>query len=83
VSPRDKSTMEKDQEKTSSLLMPFTSSVGDDVVVNEDVVAAVSATSTSIEGEEGAASASSKEDKKVFASEEQIRAVFSNNLVSL
>jgi len=80
--------MEKDQEKTSLLLLlPSTSRVGDGAV-NEDEVSAspaVAATSTTSEGE-GAASASSnssKEDKKkVFASEEQIRAVFSNNLVS-
>jgi len=71
--------MEKDHQQTT--FFPSTSTEGDIINVdNEDVVPAVAAFSTStIEGEEGAA-ASSKEDKKVvFASAEQIRAVFSNN----
>jgi len=76
--------MEKDQEKTLLLSLPSTSSGRDAAVVNEDEVSAspVSATSTTIEGEGGGAASSKEDKKKVFASEEQIRAVFSNNLVS-
>jgi len=71
--------MEKDQQTT---LLPSTSTEGVIIsVVNEDVVAAATASAmTTAEGKEAAASL--KEDKKVFASEEQIRTVFCNNVVS-
>jgi len=72
--------MEKDQETIA--VLPSTSSVGS-AVDNEDVVAAGTASAmTTIEGEAAAASSEEDKKKKVFASEEQIRAVFSNNLVS-
>jgi len=70
--------MEEDQQQ---MPLPSTSGVGGVVVNIDDVVPhdAFVATST-IEGEGGAASL--KKDK-VYASGEQIRAVFSNRLVSL
>jgi len=61
--------------------MPSTSSVGSEGVVDEGVVAAgapTRATTTTIPGEAAAAN----EVTKVYATEEQIRSVFLNRVVS-
>jgi len=68
--------MEKDEQKTlrSTSTMRYE-------LVKEDVVAAGTASATkTIEGEQVAAL---REDKKAFASDELIRAVFSNSVVRL
>jgi len=72
--------MEKDQQQ---MTLPSTSGLGR-LVVNENAIAAPDAfiATSTIEGEGGAAASSKADKKKVFASEEQISAVFCNNLVS-
>jgi len=71
--------MEKDQDTTKTL--PSTSIKGGIVVINEDVVCAGSQPETTTIKIQGEAPAAVSREMKVFASEEQIRAVFSNNLV--
>jgi len=65
--------MEQDQQE-----MPSTSSVGSEGVVDEGAAAGGPTTTTTIGGEAAAAG----NEVKVYATEEQIRAVFTNGLVS-
>jgi len=64
--------MEKDQKTT----------FGDGVVIKEDAVAGAASSTSTTQGEEAAASKVVVNGRKTFASEEQIKAVFSNRLVS-
>jgi len=69
-------------ERNEEVTLPSTSSAGD-AVVSESTAASPSTrtTTTSTEGE--VVDAADEVTKKVYATEEQIRAVFTNGLVSL